>query len=181
MDVRRACAGRCFFVIAGLQLLIFAPLTAQQAGQRSARRDTTGAPSGCSAAAGIAAITRFFAAFNDADSAGLAQAVSLGGFVFSTGKFTPREPFVRIENLTELVHYARGRTRRHDRMTVQQVKFNGWRGKLLLFGPIYFLRAADDLGPRPRPGIGQGMYRCGRGILVLGLAPRPGIDPGPRR
>jgi len=171
-------------VIAVLQLLVFPRLTAQQPGQWHVRGDTTGAPSGCSAAAGIAAITTFFAAFNDADSAGLAAATSSrrgDRWVFSTGKFTPTDTFVRIENLADLVRYARKRTGRHERMTVQQAQFNGWRGELLQFMPIYFLRAADDLGRKPRPGIGKGALRCGQGIRVLNLAPRPGFDPGPRR
>jgi hypothetical protein len=120
-------AGRYFCVVMGLQLCGFASLMAQQLGQWNARGDTTGAPSGCSAAAGIAAVTLFFTAFNNADSADLVRATSTrrpGGFVFSTGKFTATDAFARIESLPELVRYARRRKRRHERMTVQQVQFN---------------------------------------------------------
>jgi hypothetical protein len=53
--------------------------------------DTTGAPHGCSASAGAAAISLFVSAIRKADSASLARYVALR-FVFSTGRFTPSEP-----------------------------------------------------------------------------------------
>jgi hypothetical protein len=64
------------------------------------------------------------------------------------------------------------------------VTFNGWdwRGlteRSLQFGPIYVLRSADDLGAKPLPAFGKGMYWCNTGILALTLGPRPAIDPGP--
>jgi hypothetical protein len=163
-----------------LSILVFDFLAAQQPREWQVRGDTTGAPSGCSAA-GIAAITTFFAAFNNADSVGLARSTTTQGhgFVFSTGKFTPTDTFVRIETLPSLLRYARTRARRHERLTVQQVHFTGWRHQLLQFGPIYFLRAGEDLGREPRPGIGKGAYACGQGIRVLNLAPRLRGDAGP--
>lgn len=171
--------GRCFVVV--LHVVVLGPLAAQQPRHLRIRGDTTGAPSGCGAA-GIAAITTFFTAFNNADSVGLSRSMSSHphGFVFSTGKFTSTDTFVRIDNLPRLIRYVRTRARRHERMTVQQVQFNGWRDNLLQFGPIYFLRAADDLGREPRAGIGKGAYACGQGIRVLNLAPRPSGDRGPR-
>jgi len=66
-------------------------------------------------------------------------------------------------------------------MTVEAVWFNGWRGRDLQFGPIWFLRYADDLGSTARPGIGKGAYRCGHGVFKFNLAPRPSRDPGPER
>ena len=36
------------------------------------------------------------------------------------------------------------------------ITFNRWRGRGLEFGPVYFERSADDLGPTPRFGIGKG-------------------------
>ena len=70
-------------------------------------------------------------------------------------------------------------TRRHEHLTVQEVTFNRWRGHGLQFGPIHFMRSADDLGDRALPGIGKGEYWCGRGVSVLNLGPRPDFDPGP--
>jgi len=129
---------------------------------------------GCNTAAGARAITLFFNAFNKADSVGLARATSSRSpnhFVFSTGKFSATDTAVRIEDLVGLLAYARARSARHERLTLEHVQFNGWRGDLLQFGPLYFSRSADDLGTRPRPGIGKGAYLCGQGIRVLNLAP----------
>lgn len=165
-----------------LQVLGWALLNAQSPAWKVAG-DTGGAPRGCSAAAGVRAITLFFNAFNKADSLGLARATSSRApnhFVFTTAKFNPADRFIRIEDLWKLVAYARARARHQERLTLQQVQFNRWRGELLEFGPIYFLRSADDLGPGPRPGVGKGAYLCGQGMRVLNLGPRPHFDPGPR-
>ena len=51
---------------------------------------------------------------------------------------------------------------------------------MLNFGPIYFLRSADDLGKTPREGIGKGAYVCGQGVVVFSVAPRPKLPPGTR-
>ena len=117
-----------------------------------------------------------------ADSAGLAQATTPlynREFTFSTGKFTPTDTFAAARTLPELLTYARKRARRHERITIQQITFNDWRGHWLNFGPIYFQRSADDLGKAALPGIGKGVYWCGKGIFVWNTAPRPSYDRGP--
>ena len=58
------------------------------------------------------------------------------------------------------------------------ITFNRWRGRGLEFGPVYFERSADDLGPTPRFGIGKVEYLCNEGLSVLNLAPRPAWDGG---
>jgi hypothetical protein len=114
-----------------------------------------------------------------ADSAGFTRATA-PGFVFSTGKFTPMDFFVRADTIPALLRYARKRARQHERLTIQAVTFNGWHDQALWLGPIYFLRRADDLGNAARVGIGKGAYMCGQGILALSLAPRPKLPPGTR-
>jgi hypothetical protein len=177
MMVRIVCAA------VGLQLFVSGTASAQQSTPWKVRGDTTGGPRGCSAAAGISAISAWFAAFNDADSAGLAHASATpnGRFVFSTGKFATSDKFIPARTFEELLGYVRGRARQRERMTVQEVTFNGWREKVLQFGPIYFTRSANDLGDKALPGIGKGGYWCGQGVWFLHLAPRPAFDPGPRR
>jgi hypothetical protein len=139
--------------------------------------DTTGAAPGCSAAAGIAAIDAWFRAYNLADSAGLTRATSARRFVVSTGRFTPAEPFTRIESLSVLLDYVRQRARHRERLTLTSVHFYKWvhgQGRELGFMPIY-VRPADDLGPEPLHGVGKAAYLCNSGVLVLNLAPRPAI------
>ena len=174
---------RIFCAAVSLQLLVIGSASAQQSTPWKIRGDTTGAPRGCSAAAGIAAITRWFAAFTDADSVALAKASSTpnGRFVFTIGKFTPSDRFFSARTFEELIAYARERARQHERMTVQEVKFDGWRGRVLQWDPIHFTRSASDLGDKPLPGVGKGGYWCGQGVWYLHLAPRPGNDPGLRR
>jgi hypothetical protein len=165
---------RIFCAAVGLQLLVIGPASAQQSTPLKIRGDTTGAPRGCSAASGISAISAWFAAFTDADSAGLAKASSTpnGRFVFSSGKFATADKFIRTRTFEELLAYARERARQHERMKVQEVRFKGWRGRVLEFDPIYFTRAANDLGDAALPGIGKGGYWCGQGVWYLHLAPR---------
>jgi hypothetical protein len=127
--------------------------------------------------AGIAAISAWFAAFRTADSAAMARVVPTR-FVFSTGKFTPSDTFVRIESVAALVRYARARMGNHERMTLEAVRFYPWRGRRLGFMP-YFVRAADDLGQKPLAGVGKAEYWCNDGIRVLNLARRPAYDHGP--
>lgn len=170
-------------IAVGLQLLAIWPAIAQQPRRWLVRGDTMGAPPGCSAAAGIEALAAWFTAFNAADSAGLARVTPplpehFG--VISIRKFTPADSFVRIDAQSALLRHARERGRRHERMTVQAVTFNGWHGRALGFGPVYFLRSADDLDPAARPGIGKGAYWCGQGLRRLNLAPRPTLPPGAR-
>lgn len=175
--VRSVCAA------VGLQLLIIGSASAQQPTPLKIRGDTTGAPRGCSAASGISAIKAWFAAFNDADSAGLARASSTpnGRFVFSIGKFATSDKVTRARTFEELIAYVRERSRQHERMTVQEVRFNGWSGRVLEWDRIHFTRSANDLGDKTLRGVGKGGYWCGQGVWYLHLAPRPDIDRGPRR
>ena len=171
--------GRLLRTAVGLHVLALCPLAAQRSQSWKVRGDTTGAPPGCSASAGIAAMNLFVDAMRNADSAGLTRAVARR-FSFNIGKFTPADTFVVAKTIPELLRYARKRARHHERLTIQAVTFNGWRGQGLQLGPVYFLRTADDLGNGPRVGIGKGVYLCGQGIGGLGLAPRPKLAPGQR-
>ena len=167
----------------GLQLLVIGSASAQQSTPLKIRGDTTGAPRGCSAASGISAIRAWFAAFNAADSVGLARASSTphGRFVFSIAKFATSDTSIPARTFEELLAYARKRARQRERMTVQEVKFDGWRGRVLQWDPIYFTRSASDLGDKDLSGAGKGGYWCGQGVWYLHLAPRQDIDRGPRR
>lgn len=163
-----------------LDLLCRSAAIAQAAGSSWAvRGDTAGAPRGCGSADALAAISGWFAAFNNADTAGLRRftAKKASFLVFSAGKFTPEGVHVRIESVSQLVQFARKRAEYHDRLTLEGVRFYGWRGGRLGFMP-YFVRAATDLGPRALPGVGKAEYICGQGISILNLAPRPPGDPG---
>lgn len=173
---------RIFCAAVGLQLLVIGSASAQQSTPWKIRGDTTGAPRGCSAAAGISAIRAWFAAFTDADSAGLAKASSTpkGRFVFTIGKFATSDRFFSARTFEELLAYARERARQHERMTVQAVRFDGWRGRVLQWDPLYFTRSANDLGDKALSGVGKGGYWCGQGVWYIHLAPRPDSDPGPR-
>src|SRR5437764_15420608 len=99
------------FCAVSLQLLLIGSASAQQPTPSKIRGDTTGAPRGCSAASGISAISAWFAAFTDADSAGLAKASSTpnGRFVFSIAKFATSDTFIRARTFEELLAYARER------------------------------------------------------------------------
>jgi hypothetical protein len=174
---------RIFCAVVALQLVVIGPASAQQPTRLKIRGDTTGAPRGCSAASGISAISAWFAAFTNADSAALAKASSTpnGRFVFSIGKFAASDRFFRARTFEELLAYARERARQHERMTVQEVRFHGWRGRVLEWDPLYFTRSANDLCDQPLSGIGKGGYWCGQGVWYLHLAPRSDIDTGARR
>ena len=169
---------RIFCVAVGLLLLLIGSASAQQPTPLKIRGDTTGAPRGCSARSGIAAISAWFAAFTDADSAGLAKASSTpnGRFVFSIGKFGTSDTFFRARTFEELLAYARKRAPQRERMTLQEVRFKGWSGRVLEWDPIYFTRSANDLGDMGLPGAGKGGYWCGQGVWYIHLAPRQGID-----
>src|ERR1700741_588952 len=149
---------RIFCAAVGLQLVLIAPASAQQPTPLKIGGDTTRAPRGCSAASGIAAIRAWFAAFTDADSAALAKASSTpnGRFAFSVGKFRTADTMIRGHTFEELLAYARQRARQHERMTVQEVRFNGWSGKVLQWDRLYFTRSADDLGDKPLRGVAKG-------------------------
>jgi hypothetical protein len=174
---------RTFCAAIGLQLIVIGSASAQQATPLKIRGDTTRAPRGCSAAKAISAISAWFAAFTNADSAALAKASSTphGRFVLSVGNFGTSDTLFRARTFEDLLGYARQRARQHERMTVQEVRFNGWHGKVLEWDPIYFARSADDLGDKPLPGVGKGGYWCGQGVWYLHLAARADVDTGPRR
>ena len=174
---------RIFCAAVVLELIFIGSASAQQPAPLKIRGDTTGAPRGCSAASGIAAISAWFAAFTDADSAGLAKASSTpnGRFVFSIAKFGTSDTVIPARTFQDLLAYARVRARQHERITVEGVTFDGWRGKVLQWDPIYFTRSADDLGDKALPGVAKGGYWCGQGVWYLHLAPRPYTVPGPRR
>src|SRR6185503_3450135 len=142
---------RIVCIAVGLQLFVVGSASAQQSTPLKIRGDTTRAPRGCSAASGISAIRAWFAAFNDADSAGLARASSTPNcrFVFSIGKFGTSDKFIPARTFEELLAYARERALQHERMTVQEVRFDGWRGRVLQWNRISFTRSADDLGDKP--------------------------------
>lgn len=167
----------------GLQLLVIGSASAQQSTLWKIRGDTAHAPRGCSAAVGISALRAWLTAFADGDSAGLAKASSTpkGRFVFSIGKFATSDKFFQARTFEELLAYARERARQHERITVQEVRFDGWSARVLQWDPIYFTRSADDLGDKPFRGVGKGGYWCGQGVWYLHLAPRPDIDPRRRR
>jgi hypothetical protein len=174
---------RIFCAAVGLQFLVIGSASAQQSTHWKIRGDTAGAPRGCSAAAGISAISAWFAAFTDADSARLAKASSTphGRFVFSIGKFGTSDTSTRARTFEELLAYARKRARQHERMTVQEMRFDGWSGRVLQLDSLYFTRSADDLGDKALPGVGKGGYWCRQGVWYLHLAPRPDTEPGLRR
>ena len=174
---------RIFCIAVGFQLLLIGSASAQQPAPLKIRGDTTGAPRGCSAASGIAAIKAWFAAFADADSARLAKASSTphGRFVFSIGKFATSDTVFRARTFEELLAYARKRAPQRERMTVQEVKFRGWSGRVLEWDPIYFTRSANDLGDKALRGVGKGGYWCGQGVWYIHLAPREDIDRGASR
>jgi hypothetical protein len=133
-----------------------------------------GAPAGCSNTGAAEAIDAFFSAMRSADSTALAVTTATRlseRFVFSAGGFTESDPFVAVRTIRDLVRYARRRSAQHERLTVKEVTFNEWRGQRLEFGPVYFVRAADDLGPQSLEGIGKGEFWCGQGVTVLNTAP----------
>jgi hypothetical protein len=174
--------GALLRVVVGVQLLASCSLEAQQPNWL-VPGDTTGAPSGCSASPAIAAITSFAAAMNSVDSIALSRvwAVQPGDRVmFTQNRFTTDEQGFQAFTLAELVAYARQRAGHDERLTIQAVTFNGWRGGGLGFGPVYVRRAANDFGGKPRYYMGQGYYECGRGLIKIGWGPRPVLAPGQR-
>jgi len=174
---------RIFCAAVVLELLFIGSASAQQPTPMKIRGDTTGAPRGCSAASGISAIKAWFASFTDADSAGLAKASSTpnGRFVFSIGKFTTSDTLFRARTFEDLLAYVRKRSPQRERMTVQEVRFKGWSGRVLEWDPVYFTRSANDLGDKALPGVGRGGYWCGQGVWYLHLAPRQDVDRASRR
>ena len=179
-DITRGNMSRLAFILFAVVAIAAAEVPSRSTPAWSVLGDTTGAPSGCSAAAAIAGIDSFVTAFQRADSAALARAMARryrDGFAYSTGRFTPTDPFVSAFSIPALLRYSRHRVRQHERLVVQQVTFNGWRDRGLEFGPILFSRSADDLGPAPLMGIGKGEYWCGQGLSSLNTGPAPTYRP----
>src|ERR1700741_2735244 len=174
---------RIFCITVGLQLLLIGSASAQESTPWKIRGDTARAPRGCSAASGISAIRAWFAAFTDADSARLARASSTpkGRFVFSIGKFATSDTSFRARTFEEMLAYVRKRAPQRERIAVQEVRFTGWSGRVLEWDRLYFTRSANDLGDKALEGVGKGGYWCGQGVWSLHLAPRPDVDPRPRR
>ena len=172
---------RTLFTIVAVATLNGSLASAQETVHWRIQGDTMGAPAGCSASAGITALDQLFEALNGADSGGLARAFATRqGFVFSMSKgFAPTPTFVGY-SIAEVLRYARHRAWHHERLTLQAVTFNGWRGRVMQFGPVYFLRSADDLGKRPREGNGKGWFICDQGVGGTNLGPRPVLRPGQR-
>jgi hypothetical protein len=171
---------RAILVVMVLGSLFSSPASTQTPRRWEIRGDTSGAPRSCSANEGLDAIDAWFAAMSNHDSAALARVVPASHFVFSIGSFTPTHPFFVAHTIGELAEYSRRRAKYHEKFSITAVTFNNWRGYGLQFGPIYFMRTADDLGPHPKPGFGKGEYRCKRGITVLNTGPRPALDDGRR-
>jgi hypothetical protein len=165
-------------ILVMVQLSTASVLSAQRQPALKIRGDTTGAPHGCSARAAADGIAGWFVAFAGADSTALARFTAKGPrfHVFSSSHFTPAER-TRIESVARLIEYARERSRYQDQMTLEGMRFYGWRGWRIGFMPYYQRRAAD-LGPKPIAGIGKGEYTCAHGISILNLAPRPRYLPG---
>lgn len=141
---------------------------AQSPGKWAVLGDTSGAPAGCSASNGLAAINLLIAGMDEADSAKLVQALA-PDFVFSVIPTDPADTFFSARNVAVLLDYARERRRRRERIEIKAITFNGWRGQNLEFGPIYFLRFGDHVGIGPAGGAGKGTYRCAQGVLVFNL------------
>jgi len=169
---------RAVLVVAAFAGLVSISANAQTQRRWEIRGDTSGAPRGCSAKQGLHAIDGLFVAMSNHDSAALARVVPASHFVFSIGKFTPTDPFFVAHSIRELAEYSRRRAKYHEKLAINAITFDNWRGEGLQFGPIYFMRTADDLGPSPKPGVGKGEYRCKRGITVLNTGPRPAWDDG---
>ena len=157
-------------IFLGLTLFISTPVPAQITRHWDVQGDTSGAPAGCSARAGFDAIDAWFVAMARHDSAGLTRVMS-SRFVFSIGRFTPHDAFFVERSIGQLVDYARRRASHRERLVLQAITFNRWRGQGLEFGPVYFLRTADDLGPKSRPALEKesicATVACPCSILLL--------------
>src|SRR6478672_6406637 len=95
-------------------LIVFAATAGAQDPGFTIRGDTSGAPRGCSARAGIRAIRDWFNAFNAADSTKLAQGTA-PQFVFSTGRFAHSEGFFVTRDIPTLTRYVRSRAPQRER------------------------------------------------------------------
>lgn len=136
--------------------------------------DTSGVPPSCRTSAAVAAIKTWFRAVETGDTSMIAAGVSRRFHWVSVSPFTRSEPEFTGYRWPDLRAYVERRGRARERFALQSVTFTGWRHDALNFGPIYFERSADDLGPVPLPGIGKGAYACGEGLIVLSVAPAYG-------
>jgi len=136
--------------------------------------DTTGLPPLCRAAGAVAAINNWFRAVETGDTSLIAAGVSRRFHWISISPFTESEWLFTTGLWADLDTYAKRRARARERLVLRSVAFAGWRKGALNFGPIYFERSADDLGPKPLQGIGKGAYACGEGLIALSVAPAVG-------
>ena len=136
--------------------------------------DTSGVPPSCRTSAAVAAIKTWFRAVETGDTLLIAAGVSRRFHWVSVSPFTRSEPEFTGYRWPDLRAYVERRGRARERLVLQSVTFTGWRHDALNFGPIYFERSADDLGPVPLDGIGKGAYACGEGLIALSVAPAYG-------
>jgi hypothetical protein len=132
--------------------------------------DTSGVPPSCRTSAAVAAINSWFRAVETGDTLLIAAGVSRRFHWVSVSPFTRSEPEFTGYSWSDLRAYVERRRRAHETLVLRSVVFTGWRNGALNFGPIYFERSADDLGPVPLEGIGKGAYACGEGLVALSVA-----------
>lgn len=126
----------------------------------------------CKAADAVTAINHWFRAVETGDTLRIARGVSRKFHWISVYGFSESERFTG-RTWSDLHAYVQRRAAARERLTLRSIQFNGWRNDALNFGPIYFERGADDLGPGPRRGFGKGAYACGEGLIVLSVGPAP--------
>jgi hypothetical protein len=136
--------------------------------------DTSGVPPSCRTSAAVAAINNWFRAVETGDTSLIAAGVSRRFHWISVSPFTGSEPEFTGYRWPDLREYVERRGRAHETLVLQAVAFTGWRGGALNFGPIYFERSADDVGPVPLQGIGKGAYACSEGLIALSVTPAYG-------
>jgi hypothetical protein len=134
-----------------------------------------GAPSTCTESAVVRAIENWFRAVHTGDPKDVRQSIAADFRSVTLAPFGPSESLFKGRKEADLLAYIKTRSQKHEVLTLRSVKFNGWRLNSLQFGPIFYDRTADDLGPNPRHGFGKGAYQCApgqkRGLIVLNAGP----------
>lgn len=133
--------------------------------------DTTGLPVTCRTSSAVAAIENWFRAVATGDAQRARKAVSPRMLWVSVSPFTRSESLFTTHERADLLQYVERRARMHEHSVLRSVTFTGFRSGALNFGPLYFDRSADDLGPTALPGIGKGAFSCVDGLVTLSLAP----------
>ena len=136
--------------------------------------DTSGLPPPCRTSDAVAAINNWFRAVETGDTLLIAAGVSRRFHWISVSPFTRSESLFTTGLWADLDAYAKRRARAREQLVLQSIVFAGWRSGALNFGPIYFERSADDLGPVPLQGMGKGAYACREGLIALSVAPAYG-------